>query len=208
MNWNQIKTKWSVAWQEPVFRKKITLSTLSVATILAFLPYFFDWIEARQGILLDDWLLSRITPTDVSLGVFSLLWGAGLWLLFRAIQQPQTMLLFLAAYALLTVLRIITISIFPLEPPIGLIILQDPISNQFYGNTFITKDLFFSGHTSAVFLIGFTLTQRLEKTLVHIAACLVGLFVLILHIHYTIDVLVAPPLTYLCYRVAKKIVFR
>lgn len=202
--YQNIKANWSKAWKNDWFRNKIITAFSTVVLILTFLPFFFDWIEARSGSLLNDWLLEKIAPTDVSIGVFSLLWGSGLWLAYKGIQNPYLLLNFLAGYAVLTLMRIVTITVFPLEPPIGLIVLQDPISNQFYGNSFITKDLFFSGHTSAVFLIAFCLKEKTERIVVNIAACLVGVFVLMLHIHYTIDVLAAPPLTYLCYWMGKK----
>lgn len=203
---NSISDSWAEAWKNKIFRKRFIVAVAAVVAILSFLPFFFDWIEARQGTYLNDWVLEVIKPRDVSLGVFVLLWGSGFWLLLRAIQDPYLMLRFLVSYALLTLMRIVTISVFPLEPPAGLIILQDPISNQFYGNSFITKDLFFSGHTSAVFLIAYSLKNYIEKIVTIITACGVGISVLMLHIHYTIDVMAAPPLTYLCYLGAKKIV--
>ena len=198
------RTNWETAWQDSWFRQKFKIAISSVVFILTLLPFFFDWIQDRPGALLNDWLLNIVTATNVSFAIFSLLWGSGLWLLYRAIKKPQLMLSFLASYAVLGLFRIVTITIFPLETPPGLIVLQDPISNLFYGENFITKDLFFSGHTSGTILIGLCLTQKTEKLVVFFAAFLVGSFVLIQHIHYTIDVLAAPPLTYLCYWVGQR----
>ncbi len=89
-----------------------------------------------------------------------------------------------------------------------LIPLRDPISNLFYGskNTYITKDLFFSGHTSTLCLIFLCLTKKEDKCKALVATFAVGIMVLLQHVHYSMDVLAAPPLTYLVYLIAKRIV--
>jgi len=84
--------------------------------------------------------------------------------------------------------------------------LQDPLSNYFYGTKFITKDLFYSGHTSIVLLIGFTTQHKVLKTLYVIAASLIGFMVLSNHVHYTIDVIAAPFFVALAILVSKKII--
>jgi PAP2 superfamily C-terminal len=202
---SEIKNSWTATWQMSDFRQKLKISVLSVVLILSFLPFFFDWIEARHGTQLHDWVLDKIPPRDMSLGVFGLLWGWGLWAIWRSLRNPYIILHYFAGYAILALIRIITITAFPLEPPLGLIVLQDPISNQFYGDKFITKDLFFSGHTSGLLLIGLCLYGKIEKWLVYVSGVFIGLFLMMLHVHYTIDIVVAPFGAYLSYWLAKKI---
>jgi hypothetical protein len=88
-----------------------------------------------------------------------------------------------------------------------LIPLKDPISSLFYGGTqvFITKDLFYSGHTSTQFLIFLCLKKRNDKIVALLATCIVGILVLVQHVHYTIDVLAAFAFTYVIYLMGKKI---
>ncbi len=99
----------------------------------------------------------------------------------------------------------LSISLVPLEPPSGLIPLKDPISSIFYGGTqvFIKKDLFYSGHTSIQFLIFLCLKNRTEKIVSLLATVSIACFVLIQHIHYTIDVIAAIAFTYVIYRIGK-----
>ena len=197
-------SSWQLAWQSPVFRKKFLQSFSASLLALGILPFFFDFIQTRTGVLLSDPLLKQIPAHDVSKWVFGLLWGTGLFMLWRVWQQPLLAVPLLAGYALLTYTRMATILLFPLETPPGLIELADPISNQFYGNTFITKDLFFSGHTSAVFLFAFSLEKFCEKLFVGLCATAVGVLVLVQHVHYTIDVAAAPFATYFICQLAKK----
>jgi hypothetical protein len=99
----------------------------------------------------------------------------------------------------------ISIWLVTLNPPEHLIALIDPISNTFYGKHFITKDLFYSGHTSSLFVIFLCLQKKTDRIFVLLCTIGVGSLLLVQHVHYTIDVLLAPPLTFLCYYIAKKI---
>ena len=100
----------------------------------------------------------------------------------------------------------ITITLVPLEPPKNLHPIVDAMANAFYGPHFITRDLFFSGHTATVFLMGLCLKGRIDKLAAFIATSFVGILLLVQHVHYTIDVVVAPFLTWFIFLIAKKIV--
>ena len=71
----------------------------------------------------------------------------------------------------------------PLNPPEGLIAIEDPISNYFYDSKFITKDLFFSGHTASMFLMFLCLKKRTDKIFAIIATIIIGISVLLQHVH-------------------------
>jgi hypothetical protein len=145
---------------------------------------------------------------DFSVPIFLIIWLMSAWILIRCIQSPDIFILFLTCFILLTLSRIATITLIPLEPPAGLIPLKDPLTSFFYGGTaiFITKDLFYSGHTSTQFLIFLCLTRKTEKRVALLTSILIGIMVLVQHVHYTIDVLAAFPFTYLIYLLGKKIV--
>ena len=103
---------------------------------------------------------------------------------------------------IVTLLRMDCIGLISLNPPAGLIPLADPITNQFYGAHYITHDLFFSGHTTTVFLIFLCLKKKWDRIYALSASIFLGFFFLGLHVHYTIDVLAAPVFTYAAYRLA------
>jgi hypothetical protein len=197
---------WREAWAKPSFRKYLLPGIGLALLMLALLPPFFQFIEARPGIALHDPVLKYFTPRNLSIPIFACIWSIALLGVFRALRSPSFLLVFAWGFALLTASRMITIYLTGLDTPPGLIPLADPLANRFYGEKFITKDLFYSGHTATVFLFFCCFRGRLERILAVGAASAVGIMVLIQHIHYTIDVLAAPPLTWLCYRTAKKIV--
>jgi len=194
--------KWSVAWKMPEFRWKFWTGMLIFAGILIALPFFFDFIEARNGYLMNDYVLEWIPARNVSVAVFFLIWSSCLLLVIRISRDPMMLLVMLWAYNGVTLLRMACISLISLNPPSGLIPLADPITNQFYGDHYITHDLFFSGHTTTVFLVFLCLKKKSDRIYALFASIILGILLLVQHVHYTVDVLAAPVFTYAVYRLA------
>lgn len=200
---------WSKAWQERRFRNKTIIALLLVTIILTLLPTFFAFIEKREGMVLQDYLLDIIPAMDVSIPTFIIIWTVVILVLYRIYQNPRLFLVVAYGFILMCLARILTISLLPLNPPTGIITLQDPIANIAYGGNgiFITKDLFYSGHTGNMFLFFLCLEAKWDKIITLTASFLIGLLVLIQHIHYSIDVFAAFIFTYFIYLGAKKISF-
>ena len=200
---------WSKAWQERRFRNKTIIALLLVTIILTLLPTFFAFIEKREGMVLQDYLLDAIPAMDVSIPTFIIIWSMVVLVLYRIYQNPRLLLVVAYGFILMCLARILTISLLPLNPPTGIITLQDPIANIAYGGNgiFITKDLFYSGHTGNMFLFFLCLEAKWDKIIALTASFLIGLLVLIQHIHYSIDVFAAFIFTYFIYLGAKKISF-
>ena len=190
---------WRQAWQQPAFRARIIAGALIMLCIAIVMPYFFEHIEKRDGVALNDWVLNRIPATNVSMFISLAMWSAILLGVYRATRQPLLLQLFLWSFVLLTITRLVTISLVALNPPLGIIPLSDPLANAFYGRHFVSKDLFYSGHTSIVFLLFLCLDRKADKLIALVAALVVGILVMVQHIHYTVDVLFAPVFTLLCY---------
>ncbi len=199
------KHHWINATKNTLFNKLLITGLILVALLFAAFPVFFQHIQKREGFLLNDVVLNAVAPLNVSAPLFIIIWGLGIFMGLRALQQPRLLLLFIWAFIFLSLFRVTCIWLVNLAPPQGLIPLADPISNSFYGKNFITKDLFFSGHTSTIFLVYLCLQKKADKIAALLGTIVVAILVLVQHIHYTVDVLAAPLFAGLSYYIGAKI---
>ncbi|MDO6431163.1 phosphatase PAP2-related protein [Flavitalea sp. BT771] len=204
----ELREEWQDAWQSAWYRKRVIGGLALVIVILSLFPLFFQTIEKRSGYLLADPLLGWLHPHNVSIAIFVVIWAVTLLGILRAAQDPYMFLTFVWAYILLSVMRTLAITLVPLDPPVGLVGLVDPISNFFYGEKFVTRDLFFSGHTSTVFLIFLCLPGKMDRRLALIGTVAVGYLLLVQHVHYTMDVLGAFVFGWLAFWMARRTVVR
>jgi hypothetical protein len=203
---NTAPLTWKEALKSDRFKIRLIIVAVIFVAILIVFPHFFQHIEQRDGMMLRDFLVEHLRPADVSIPIFICIWGITALVIVRCIKQPQLFLTALYGFTILTLFRMLTISLVPLNPPQGLVPLVDPISNFFYGKShFVTKDLFFSGHTSSQFLYFLCLQKRRDKALALLSTIIVGSLVLVQHVHYTIDVVAAIPLTYIVYLAGKRL---
>ena len=202
-----IALQWRMAWLNSSFKIKTIIGSTLLLLILVTFPRFFAVIEGRKGIYLNDTLLNNIPAVDFSIPIFIIIWSTALLLINRILKNPDLFLQFLISFLLLSISRIITISLFPLEPPNGLISIKDPISSIFYGGkeVFIRKDLFYSGHTATQFLMFLSFSKKSDKIITGLSSILIAVMVLFQHVHYTIDVIAAIPFAYVVYLLGKKI---
>lgn len=199
---------WNEAWQNKLFRVKVIAGVATFILVVLSLPYFFAFIESRKGPVLNDYLLKYIPAQDFSIPIFIIVWSASLLVIIRSIQQPAIFLTVLYSLIVLLFTRIGTIYFVPLDPPHGLIVLIDPLTSFTYGGRgiFITKDLFFSGHTSNMFMFYLCLQKKKDKVFLLLVSITIGILVLAQHVHYTLDVIGAFIITYFLVRLVKKVV--
>ena len=199
---------WSEAWQDRLFRAKVITGVSLFFAVVFFLPYFFSLIEKRNGPVLNDWLLQIIPDRDFYVAIFIIIWSASILVIVRSIQQPAIFLTVIFSLVTLLVVRMCTIYMVALNPPVGLIVLVDPITSLTYGGKgmFITKDLFFSGHTSNLFMFYLCLQKKADKLFLLIGSVAVGILVLAQHVHYSMDVIAAFIATYFLVKLVKKVV--
>lgn len=162
-------------------------------SLLLLLPYFFAYIEKRKGVVLDDIVLKYIGPVDLSVPIFIVIWSTALLFIIRSFFQPAIFLNAVYSLSFLLLARMFSIYLTPLDPPATIIAIKDPLTSLTYGgkDVFMTRDLFFSGHTSNMLMLALCFEKRTDRLMGFVAAILVGSFVLLQHAHYTIDVLAA-----------------
>lgn len=203
---SSVVSLWKDNWQSADYRIKFISGLIIISFILISLPFFYQAIEQRNGLKFNDYLLQWLPSYNLSVSIFTVIWSMTLLTFHRFKQDPQIFLTFLWGFILLNLSRFVSIGLVPLNPPEGLIAIEDPISNYFYGPKFITKDLFFSGHTASMFLMFLCLKKRTDKIFAIIATIIIGISVLLQHVHYTLDVFMAPVITYFLWIASKKIV--
>ena len=181
----------------------ILLATVIVLVVcVSSLAKFIVFVEGRQGVVLDDPVFYWFNAIDLNIPVFAFIYLSILTcIIYLTITNPNGLIIALHAYALLVVVRMVMMYVVPLEPPLGTIDLNDPLVFVVGTGTKITKDLFFSGHTSMLFLLFLVTHKRWLKSVFLINTFIVGLFVILQKVHYSIDVLVAPFISYCCYRI-------
>jgi hypothetical protein len=199
-----VSQQWLKALQDNRFRIEISITTILLLGCAFTAPIVFNYIQQRNGIILQDFVLDILPSMDLSNWIFLTLYSLILLGVLQLTAYPFRFLMTLKAYVLLTLLRFITLLLVPLEPPQQITVLIDPfVQHLFYQQT-ITKDLFFSGHTSILLLLGWAMPRKWQKWFLYIGAIAVASMLLLQHAHYTIDILVAPGFTWLAIALARQ----
>lgn len=169
--------------------------TLGAAVlVVSMLPVFFRYIQAKPGFTPWDPVLASFSPTDLSTPIFVVLYSAVALSLAGLVKRQCLLLRGLQAYVLLLVLRMVSMTIITLEAPSTWMPLTDPITQIFYPDPEpFRKDLFFSGHTATMFLLFLMLRGGRYAVPLLVATVFIGAAVLAQHVHWTVDVLFAPP---------------
>ncbi len=178
-------------------RKGMVLAVVTFATLFITLfsyTRFLNSVEQRQGLVFQDPIHALVGPVDMTWPIFIVLYGALIVAIVAMARTPTTLFKAIRAYTMLIGLRIICMWLLPLDPPTTMIPLGDPLVQMFTSGSSVplTRDLFFSGHTSILCVIGFVLPNRVWKTVFFVLAGIVGTAVILQHVHYSIDVVVAP----------------
>ena len=186
----------------PRLRTRLFLTVPALVAALTGLARFLTFVETRPGVVLPDPVLALLVPRDLTWLTFSLIYLGLAFGVARLATDPRALVIALQAYVLMVLFRIAAMWVTPLEPPPGMIPLHDPLVRLFGPGKLLTKDLFFSGHTSTLFLLALAVPGRRSKALFLFCTAAVGGSVLAQHVHYTVDVLAAPFFAYASFRIA------
>jgi hypothetical protein len=197
-----MKEKWKEYFKGRYAGVKFGVTLAATVLCLFTLSKFIVFIEARKGVVLDDPLFHLYDAVALNLIIFALIYGSLLsGIIYLSINNPKGLVFALQTYIGIVIVRIAMMYVVPLEPPIGTIDLQDPLVFVVGTGTKITKDLFFSGHTSTLFMIFLVMEKKWMKNVYLVNTILVGIFVILQKVHYSVDVMVAPFISYGVYRI-------
>jgi hypothetical protein len=192
------------AWREASasrrYRGIFVFSAIFFAASNFLLVRVLAFSELRDGGEFRDPFLTLFDPIDITWFTFTITYAATATIAAYLLLRPRRFVFGMQAYAWMAIFRVWAIYFLPLDPPETILLLDDPFTQAFGSGLIITKDLFFSGHTSTAFLY-FLLTDRRDLRSYFLASGIViGACVLLQHAHYTIDVIAAPFFSYAAYR--------
>ncbi len=167
--------------------------------VLFALTHFLDAVEERHGATLRDPVLVLFPAVNLTWATFLIIYAGLIVGLAVLLRHPRRLLLVFQAYSVMALLRIAAMYLLPLDPPPGIIELRDPFVEFFGGGRTLTRDLFFSGHTSTMFLLFLVMPGRRLRIAYACCTVIVGLCVVLQHVHYTVDVFAAPFFAYGAY---------
>jgi len=199
--------RWPAQWQKPAFRWRLGLVLVLLVALLTVVPSFYHFIQARPGSLLADPLASLLPVRDVSAPTFTLIYGSIVATLWQVLPRPRQLLRALWAYYLLQLFRMLTLWLWPLDPPRELVQLHDPVVDYLFQTAGqpIVRDLFFSGHTATMVLLLLLCKGPRLRLAMLLATIAVGTLVLVQRVHYSYDVLAAPLFAWLAYWLAGRV---
>lgn len=201
-----LRGSWAAALEQRRFFITLLVTIAISGLIMLFLPHYFSYIQARPGIYINDPILNLLTPVDASMYIFALLYICVIMCLGYIAYFPKYLLKAAWAYCILTCSRMFVMLFVPLEAPPEMIFLVDPVLNLIvYQEVSVTKDLFFSGHTATMALLAVGVPNKVLKALFIFGTFVMASLLLMQHVHYTVDVLVAPFFSYVSWKLAERI---
>lgn len=198
-----------MTWQQFINSSKqriqFIISIILLVISLASLAKFLNFVEQRNGAVLEDPLLNLFEPIDLTWLTFAIIYISIIAAVVMLRNNPVKLMFTIQLYIMMVAFRITAMYLLPLEPPAQIIILADPVVEFFGTGESLTKDLFFSGHTASLFIFYLTSDDKRYKAIFLSATILVASSVLLQHVHYTIDVFAAVLFTYAAYKLLKKL---
>lgn len=196
----ELKSFYSLATNRSL-RVLVPLSFALVILAFILTTYYLAWNEVRVGYQLYDPILAAIDPIDLSRPLFICTYGCLILGLIFCMTTPEKVILANLSILCILTYRSICMFLVPLEPPQDIIPLQDEfLRHTTYGDKVLLKDLFFSGHTASVVLVYHLVEHKRVSQFLLLMSGVIGSMLIIQHVHYTIDVLVAYAFAHLSFR--------
>lgn len=196
-------------WTVKHHRKKILLAILFLAIAIYLTNLSGDYVsEIASTSTSHDLILDNIGPYNLS---FIFVWLAPLvilaGLIYIVVIKPAELYYTLSMTSLFLVVRSGFVIFTHLRPPADAINVVYPWFLQFLN---VHNDLFFSGHTGMPFLAFLIFREHHKGIAYFMLACsiLLGVTVLLMHVHYSIDVFSAFFITYGIYKVGNVFIRR
>lgn len=194
-----LQTNIPAKWHDEFIKHKnlilISFVFLAISLILDYLAG--NYVSDVTASAVSDIIIDNTTPINLSF-IFVYVYATTILLMFLypLFKQINKFHVVISQFSLLILIRSFFISLTHLKIPSDAIIIKLPL---IFNILFFQNDLFFSGHTAIPFL-GFLLFRKEKIGIVFfIISIIMAITVLLMHIHYSIDVFAAFFITYATY---------
>lgn len=202
------RSGWLARWKDFLRQKRgrteFTVTLVLLIAVVYSLSRYLIFNETRDGAVLDDPILEQFTAIELNIPIFFAIYSSLLIGIVAFSFNPKQLITSFQTYTVLVILRMISMYLIPLDPPKDSIDLQDPIVFIAGTGMMITKDLFFSGHTSTSFML-FQVARNKYLRMYFLAATItVGTSVILQKAHYAIDVVAGLVYSYAAYQIVRQ----
>ena len=198
----KIINKHKILWAKKEF-VWATISSLTLFALSLVATYYGNYYASLSaGAPVRDIILDNLPPMNMN---FIFVYGASIFLFFVLgiiiFYKPESIPFVIKTSALFIIIRSIFITLTHFGPPNGMSYI-DPNSILYKFSS--GDDLFFSGHTGFPFLMALIFWDNKYLRYIFLAAMAVAAAAVLLgHLHYSIDVLSAPFITFGIFAIAK-----
>jgi hypothetical protein len=215
-------------WIQFLSKNRNLRETVFTTFLFGLISFLFSWfliyVENRDhylGEFIDPFFFWD--PIDFSIPIFILTYGIIFSYITFHVKSPLKIVHFIQMIIFIVICRIISLTFIPFDAPLlvestamaatkdgqTLIPLLDPILNnmiyhQDSSGTYTHHDLFFSGHTAKCLLAALLFENKKMKIFFITLTCIMATFLVLQHVHYSIDILFAPLVSFLAIYLHKK----
>lgn len=194
---------WKHFLQDRKYRFSLIIGFLWLVAALFTNYYISSYNETFITSGVGDLILDNIPTVDLNyfytIGIYIVVFS----LLVYAIFKPELVPFSLKTFAIFVLVRSFFITLTHVGPPPGFFELAGPDgTSPFFQKFFFLNDLFFSAHTGIPFLAFLLLKGHVFRYFYLLASVVLGATVLLMHVHYSIDVFGAYFITYSIYQLS------
>ena len=199
--------KWKILLSYRAFRVSIIVGALVLVGSYILTHFVSIYNDSSNYISVGDLILDNIPTYNLE---FLFIWGiyfiVASIVFYVTVLRPEIVPFVMKTFGILFFVRCGFIILIHVGPPDGFFyestFLQniDPINNLVFKN-----DLFFSGHTSIPFMAFLLIQRGVFRWLMLAGSIIMGATVLLMHVHYCIDVFAAFFITHGIYSLSNKI---